>query len=634
MHHLSRFLSVVACVFAYVLIGGDVYAAGYTCPTYKKFTSCSAGYYMTKGGTYNGTPVAGNACTACGSGYTCAGGTANRVAATKSCSGGQYWNGSACATCTAGYRCPGFSNVATSSLSNGYGRYQCGAGTYAAAGASSCTACTGRTKYSGTGASACSTVSSGYYTTGCNSSNNNCTGQSKCGGNAYYCSGGVRNSVSAGYYSTGGDANTRTGQSICTGTNYCTGGVSTACPNATTYKRTTFPANYYSPTLMSASVQGGNGKGAITSCQALSWWSGTRAELYEYANYNSSTGKYDNTTAWAYSAAKAGYYLTDKKGCGSYAYYGTANQCPAGSYCPGKAHVDCNSSNQGTVHTTNFGLNSCPSGYPNSAAGATAITSCYSNNKSRAWTGTQTACALPAGCETKTCNSCSVSACSYVAYSNSAGTGDGTIKSGCSSNSAACQQSVASVTANAGNYISGLTCPSCPAGKYCTGGTALPADCAGATYSAGGLAQCSSCPTGYTANTDAGKTSINQCQIECPGGTYLAVANGAVCSNVGVGYWVAQSRVGYGDTGIRNMCPAGLTTIGYGRGADQADDCGRILNVGDNKIYLRSGRLTTPSLMVGIGDDVFYGNMGVDAPGTLKITTDGVTYSVYDDSMM
>ena len=34
-----------------------------------------------------------------------------------------------------------------------------------------------------------------------------------CSGNNYYCTGGVRRTVSSGYYSTGGTSTTRTGQS-------------------------------------------------------------------------------------------------------------------------------------------------------------------------------------------------------------------------------------------------------------------------------------------------------------------------------------------------------------------------------------------------------------------------------------
>ena len=77
----------------------------------------------------------------------------------------------------------------------------------------------------------------------------------------------------------------------------------------------------------------------------------------------------------------------------------------------------------------------CPTGYPNSAGGTGGIKTCYSNTKSRAWTGSQVNGSTPSGCASVTAwNACSKPACSYVAYSNSAGTGDGTIKSGCSSN--------------------------------------------------------------------------------------------------------------------------------------------------------------------------------------------------------
>ena len=744
MSRLLRFFTL----FAFVSISTGAYAAGYTCPSSKKYTSCSSGYYMTKGGTYNGTPAAGNACTACPSGYTCAGGTANKVAATKTCAAGKYWNGSACANCGGNaYYCPGFSNISNpssgygrNSVSSGYystggdantrtgqskcggnayycsggvrnsvsagyystggdsttrtgqsrcaaGNYcsggvstKCAAGTYAGAGATSCTACTGRTKYSAAGASACSTVSSGYYTTGCNTSNNNCTGQTACGGNAYYCSGGIRNNVSAGYYSTGGGETTRTGQSQCTGTTYCTGGVKFNCPDPTTNKRTTFPANYYNPVFSRAEALSQTGTTSITGCRALTWFSaGERVGLVEYTNYNATTKQYDDTTWWRYMSVKPGYYLTGKDGCGMYAYYTEVKECPAGSYCPGKAEVSCNSSNEATVHTTNFGLESCPSGYPNSTAVAKVITECYSNNLSRPWTGTQTACALPENCATKTCNPCSGAACTYVAYSNAAGNGDGALKSGCATNNAACQQTVDTVTATDGHYISGITCPLCPAGyqdgagatsqsgcsgnitaghyiavgqsstsQPCPGGTFKGAHsvkygsvsscdtCLGDTYALGGAAECTACLAGYTITGDtvSDHDAASDCKINCAGGTYLATENDSTCTNVGIGYWTAASTISQGEVGVRTQCPAGLTTIGYGAGADEAGDCGRVLNIGDNKIYLRSTKKTDKSMAVGINGDVFYGNMSTDGPGALRVTSDGVTYSVYDDSML
>ncbi len=51
-----------------------------------------------------------------------------------------------------------------------------------------------------------------------------------CGGNNYYCRGGVRTEVTSGYYSTGGTPTTRTGQSQCTGTTYCVDGEQKDCP--------------------------------------------------------------------------------------------------------------------------------------------------------------------------------------------------------------------------------------------------------------------------------------------------------------------------------------------------------------------------------------------------------------------
>ena len=62
--------------------GGDIITpiTGYSCPTFKKYTSCNYGYYMATQNaegswSYNGTPVAGNRCLACPAGSQCPGGT-------------------------------------------------------------------------------------------------------------------------------------------------------------------------------------------------------------------------------------------------------------------------------------------------------------------------------------------------------------------------------------------------------------------------------------------------------------------------------------------------------------------------------------------------------------------------------
>ena len=91
---------------------------------------------------------------------------------------------------------------------------------------------------------------------------------------------------------------------------------------------------------------------------------------------------------------------------------------------------------------------------------------------------------------------------------------------------------------------------------------------------------------------------------------------------------------------VRHACSTGLTTIGYGAGADEAGDCGRVLHVDGKKLYLRSTEKTDVSLHVKVDGVTFFGNMVVgdrkisaDADKTLKIKHNGQIYSVYDDSV-
>ena len=171
-----------------------------------------------------------------------------------------------------------------------------------------------------------------------------------------------------------------------------------------------------------------------------------------------------------------------------------------------------------------------------------------------------------------------------------------------------------------GRYSLRLLCTQCGTGEYSAGGTAT---------------SCTACLDNYTTTGDAltDHDSASDCKIYCDGGSYIAVANATQCSNVGAGYWAPSSTIPQGSVGSRTACESGLTTIGSGAGADEAGDCGRVLNVGDEKIYLRSTKKTTPSLNISINGDVFYGNMSTATKGSLRINSGGTTYSVYDDSM-
>lgn len=172
-----------------------------------------------------------------------------------------------------------------------------------------------------------------------------------------------------------------------------------------------------------------------------------------------------------------------------------------------------------------------------------------------------------------------------------------------------------------GDFVAGTTCRTCQTGYY---------------NNVGNDTACIACPDGYVANGGAASEhdEISDCKIECVGGYYPE--NGQ-CVGVGNGYWSTRHIYGYGDIDIRNQCPVGLTTIGFGGGADEAGDCGRKLHIGDEVLYLRSDKKTTPSLNVRIGDDMFYGhaattrlNMNVNSQRYLHAGE----YYIHDDSIL
>jgi len=173
-----------------------------------------------------------------------------------------------------------------------------------------------------------------------------------------------------------------------------------------------------------------------------------------------------------------------------------------------------------------------------------------------------------------------------------------------------------------------------------TGGIAV---CGADTYSAAGQSACTACLTNYhTSGTSASAhNNKNDCKIVCNGGYYLKTANDTTCTAVGAGKWAAASTVAQGSAGSVNSCATGLTTVGYGPGADEAGDCGRVFHVGENVLYLRSDKKTTPAFNVKIGDTIYYGNASTTetnmSNGTSKKMRvkkiDGTLYWIHDDSV-
>ena len=383
---MSRFLRVFAFVVG-VFFAGNVLAGGYTCPTYKVYTGCNKGYYLTGSPTsnvYDATQgKVGNACrpaSAMGQYngidmYTCAGGTAAPEKKTVMVT--YDWNGASYRPSDtsipqpieiydfgvpidlledtenewyrAGYQFRGWSTSKTATSGtftmtfDGPTRLYavwvpCGQGTYKPASAAA--------------AASCSSMSDGYYGTGC---------------------------ASGGYTAC-------TGQAQCTGTTYCQDHIKQECPNPNLAenRRETLPAAYKGAKFASASVESANGRTEPGECKALIWYdpdpnaTGQRVGLFEYVYLSDATMRYEGTVEnWMYDAVGPGYYLTNKSACGAYAYYKQVVACPDGSYCPGKSKVVCNASNQSTVHTTDFGRTTCPGEYIHSDGARSSVTNCY-----------------------------------------------------------------------------------------------------------------------------------------------------------------------------------------------------------------------------------------------------------------
>ncbi len=110
-----------------------------------------------------------------------------------------------------------------------------------------------------------------------------------------------------------------------------------------------------------------------------------------------------------------------------------------------------------------------------------------------------------------------------------------------------------------------------------------------------------------------------------------------ICIDVGEGHYAPSSLFNYGDTGGRYECAVGLTTPGYGHGADSVDDCGRLLHLGDQIIYMRQNKITTPSINIEMSDlSRFYIPLSNENHNISKlhIWYNGAKYTAYDDGLI
>ena len=338
-----------------------------------------------------------------------------------------------------------------------------------------------------------------------------------------------------------------------------------------------------------------------TSCGAMKDGLKCKAAYYNAILESSPTNNAAYYTDKASVIAKA--CTSVGKGYWSPAGVYTRTQCPAG-YRDGTAGVSeaqCTMNVAGgkyvKVAKESAASGTCAAGYAKAAHSVT-----YGNTSScAACTGaTYAASTGQATCTTCPTAKTYASAVKSYGYWNNGKDGDHTISDGC----------YATMTGTLSN------------GSLTEHGCYLGTD---GDYGNGGGKRCYvhqdnlKCNAGYYASTLSNGYVWNNTRAGLLGNT---------CVGVGAGYYSAANIL------TRNQCPTGLTTIGYGAGADEVTDCGRILHFGNDKLYLRSGKKTTPSLNVKIGDTTYYGNMTAGTgKGKLRLKSGTTTYSVHDDSM-
>jgi len=139
-----------------------------------------------------------------------------------------------------------------------------------------------------------------------------------------------------------------------------------------------------------------------------------------------------------------------------------------------------------------------------------------------------------------------------------------------------------------------------------------------------------------------GKVSCVDENLACNAGEYLP-AHWFKCEPCPQNNYCPGGTYPYSETisSGATQCPNNLYAP---VGMSSSNQCGRILHIGDEIVYLHSTKKTTPALHVDIDQDGtadYFGNMTtLDVPMTrgtdkkLKLQYDGVTYSVYDDSII
>ena len=502
MGKYRSFLGIFASLFV-LFFTGSVMAAGYTCPEYKKYTSCSTNYYM------SGGQVAGNSCNQCGENSTSKGGTQSYCQcdtgytvdgqllntasentkpddgsdcqlASVTCEPGTYFqfakSGVGCMACVAGKWCPGGVFYWTGEEHQGVN--DCPAGYTSKGGATAENECF-------------INVEAGHYLPTENSAEpQTCAaGTSKAAHTVNYGSKSECDVCSDNQYSDAGAAS-------CTSCNTDNGYGNTgdSASNHAGIASCTIqcPADQYVATAGEGCVSVGDGN----------WSDGTEVVAQdEVGTLNQCPANYRDGAA-ASSQAEC------------------ITSCDAGEYVE-TANAACTSIGTGyykEAHTVKYGStssrNQCPENYRDGApVGAEA--DCLGIMER---IGERKTPPTPDGCADITVQACEPRTCEYQKKYGT--NGDGAITQDCDSvDELSCTDTITKVEASENHYSDGLTCPACESGYTSEQGATTAVQCIKSCTVAcinPGSGACPENSSSCTWNTNESQTGTqNQVEKKC-----------------------------------------------------------------------------------------------------------------------